>query len=79
MACRGLSQIQAVVSVGPPRLVGCVRQVLQKAVTWAGLGGLAELGLLELLEIVHVEISMSLEPIFEGFDGEGSDEAAASV
>jgi hypothetical protein len=40
---------------------------------------LAELGLLELLEIVHVEISMSLEPIFVGFDGEGSDEAAASV
>jgi hypothetical protein len=47
-----------------------VRQVLQKAVIWAGLGGLAELGFLELLEIVHIEISVGLEPVLVGFDGE---------
>jgi len=57
----------------------CVRQALQMAVIWAGLGGLAELGFLVLLEIIHVEVSVGLEPVLVGFDGEGSDEAAAGV
>ena len=45
----------------------------------AGLGGLAEFGLLVLSEIIHVEVAMGLEPVFVGLDGEGSDEAQASV
>jgi hypothetical protein len=49
------------------------------AVIWAGSGGLAELGFLMLLEIIHVEVSVGLEPVLVGFDGEGSDEAAAGV
>jgi hypothetical protein len=32
-----------------------------------------------LLEIVHVEVSVGFEPVLVGFDGEGSDEAAAGV
>ena len=43
------------------------------------LGGLAELGFLMLLEIVHVEVSVGLEPVLVRLDGEGSDEAAAGV
>ena len=46
---------------------------------WAGLGGLAELGFLVLLEIVHVEVAVGLEPVLVGFDGQGADEAAAGV
>jgi hypothetical protein len=42
-----------------------------------GLGGLAELGFLVFFEIVHVEVAVGLEPVFMGFDGEGSDEATA--
>ena len=41
------------------------------------LGGLAELGFLVVFEIVHVEVAVGLEPVFMGFDGEGSDEATA--
>jgi hypothetical protein len=40
------------------------------------LGGV---GFLMLLEIVHVEVSVGFEPVLVGFDGEGSDEAAAGV
>jgi hypothetical protein len=46
---------------------------------WAGSGGLAELGFLVLLKIVHVEISVRLEPVFVGLDSQRSDEAAACV
>ena len=56
-----------------------VRQVLQKAVIGAGLCGLAEFGFFALFEIVHVEIAVGFEPVFVGFDGEGSDEASACV
>src|SRR5208282_6312679 len=41
------------------------------------LSGLAELGFLVFLEIVHVEVAVGLEPVLMGFDGEGSDEATA--
>jgi hypothetical protein len=41
---------------------------------WAGSGGLAELGFLVLLKIVHVEISVRLEPVFVGLDSQRSDE-----
>ena len=44
-----------------------------------GLSGLSQLSFLMLPEIVHVEVSVGLEPVFMGFDGEGSDEAAAGV
>lgn len=40
-------------------------------------GGLAELGLLVLLEVVHVEVSVGFEPVLVCLDGEGSDEAGA--
>jgi hypothetical protein len=50
-----------------------------KAVEWAGLGGLAELGFLVLLEIVHVEVPVGFEPVLMRLDGKGSDEAAAGV
>jgi hypothetical protein len=46
------------------------------AVTWAGLGGLAELGFLELLETVHIEVAVGLEPVLVSFDGKGSNAAA---
>jgi hypothetical protein len=46
------------------------------AVTWAGLGGLAELGFLEPLEIVHIEVAVGLEPVLVSFDGKGSNAAA---
>ena len=36
---------------------------------WLGLCGLAEVGLLELPEIVHVEVAVGFEPIFVGLDG----------
>jgi hypothetical protein len=39
--------------------------------------GLAELGFLVFLEIVHVEVAVGLEPVLVSFDGEGSDEATA--
>ena len=42
----------------------------------AGLGGLAEVDFLVLLEIVHAEVSVGLEPVLVGFDSEGADEAA---
>lgn len=45
--------------------------------TW--LGGLAELGFLELLEIVHIEVAVGLEPVLVSFDGKGSNEASTSV
>jgi len=35
----------------------------------AGLSGLAEVGLLELPEIVHVEVAVGFEPVFMGLDG----------
>jgi hypothetical protein len=34
-----------------------------------GLGGLAEVDFLVLLEVVHIEVAVGLEPIFVGFDG----------
>ena len=58
---------------------GCVRQVLQRRSPWAGLCGLAVLGFLELLEIVHIEVAVGLEPVLVSFDGKGSDEASAGV
>ena len=35
----------------------------------AGLGGLAEVGFLVLLKIVHVEVAVGFEPVFVGLDG----------
>jgi hypothetical protein len=63
---------------GPHRR-GCVRQVLQRRSSWPWLGGLAELGFLELLEIVHIEVAVSLGPVLVSFDGKGSNEASTSV
>jgi hypothetical protein len=45
----------------------------------AGLDGLAELGFLELFEIVHIEVAVGLEPVLVSFDGKGSNEASTSV
>jgi hypothetical protein len=57
-----------------------VRQILQRGRSFGlGLGGFAELGFLMLLEIVHVEIAVGLEPILMGLDGEGTEEAAAGI
>ena len=56
-----------------------VCQVLQRRSPWAGLCGLAVLGFLELLEIVHIEVAVGLEPVLVSFDGKGSDEASAGV
>ncbi len=70
---------------GPPvsRRAALSRIVCVKFCKWrsfrVGLGGLAELGFLMLLEIVHVEVSVGIEPVLVGFDGEGLDEAAAGV
>jgi hypothetical protein len=38
--------------------------------------GLAEVGFLVLLEIVHVEVTVGLEPVLVSFDGERADETA---
>jgi hypothetical protein len=46
------------------RLVLCV-----KFMTLAVLGGLAEVGFLELPEIVDVEVAVGFEPVFVGLDG----------
>jgi hypothetical protein len=37
--------------------------------TLAVLGGLAEVGFLELPEIVDVEVAVGFEPVFVGLDG----------
>jgi hypothetical protein len=46
---------------------------------WLESCGLAELDFLVLLEIVHIEIAVGLEPVLVGLDGQGPDEAAAGV
>ena len=70
-----------------PRLCGplepwfeivCVK-FCKNAVMAAGLSGLTQLCFLVLLEVIHIEISVSLEPVLVGLDGESSDEAAAGV
>ena len=50
--------------------LGSVGQGLKGGHGWlTGLCGLAEVGFLELPEIVHVEVAVGLQPIFVGLDG----------
>jgi hypothetical protein len=59
--------------------VGLCASSSAKAVISVWLGGLAELGFLELLEIAHIEVAVGLEPVLVSFDGKGSNEASTSV
>ena len=60
-----------------PKQIVCVK-FCKNAVMAAGLSGF-QLCFLVLLEVIHIEISVSLEPVLVGLDGESSDEAAAGV
>jgi hypothetical protein len=57
-----------VVSIEPLRGVLCVK-FCKGGHVGVGLGGLAQLGFLVLLEIVHVEVSMGFEPVLVRLDG----------
>ena len=57
-----------------------MRQVLQKAVMGlAGSGGLSEVDLLVLPEIIHVEVAVRFAPVLVGLDCQGADKAQAGV
>ena len=76
--CNSAFSVEKVHGSSEDRL--CASNSAKRAVIWAGgLGGLAELDFLMLLEIVHVEIAVGLQPILMGLDGEGTDEAAAGI
>jgi hypothetical protein len=47
----------------------CASSSAKAVMDWLGLCGLAEVGFLVLLEIVHVEVAVGFEPVFVGFDG----------
>ena len=46
----------------------CVKFCKGRSWDWAGSCGLAQLGFLVLLEIVHVEVAVGFEPVLVGFD-----------
>jgi hypothetical protein len=47
----------------------CASSSAKAVMTLAVLGGLAEVGFLELPEIVDVEVAVGFEPVFVGLDG----------
>ena len=59
----------------PERVIECVKFCKKAVMGLLGLGGFAEVGFLVLPEVVHVEVAVGFEPVFVGFDGEGSDQS----